>query len=151
MLIEFTCRGGKPLFKNQEDLYRYCVEHEGEEIIASLRPKVNTPAKKKMFAFYHANVLQCAMIGYTAAGYPGMDTVKADYLLRAELAKDFIEKPDGSYEPVMLDKRNFTKARLLKYLQDCIFFIESDLQVRVPSADEYRAAIATGRNFIDVK
>lgn len=150
-ILEFTAKGGKPVWKNPDDLYRHCVEHEGEDITVQMLPTVKTAKKLKMFRFYYVNVLHCAVIGYTHAGYPAMDTVKADYLLRAECAKSFIEKPNGEFEPIMLDKRSMTNARLLKYLQDCIHFIESELGVRVPSAEEYRMQRDTGISFREVR
>lgn len=149
-IFEFKALDGKPVF-SYDDFHRFCLEHEGGEIIMHCRPKASTPEKMKMYAFYHVNILNCATLGYTYRGYNGIDNVKSDYLLRAEFAKDFIEKPDGTYESIMLDKRGMTKTRLFKFIQDCIFFIEQDLQVEVPSAEEYKIKKETGRNFKEVK
>jgi hypothetical protein len=140
-------KDGALSFTTKEQLSAFCREHDQEELLVYLKPAAKGSEKMKLYAFYHVNVLQCAVMGYTYAGYPGIDAVKADYLLRAEFAKDFIQKPDGTYIPVMLDKRGMTKARLLKYVTDCIFFIETELQQRVPESEEWKLKVKTGRNF----
>ena len=145
-IFKCTAIDGEPVWAS-EDFRRYLIEHEGEELILHAKPSVKTAEKLKMYAFWHVNILNCAVLGYTYAGYPGMDTVKADYLLRAEFAKDFIQKPDGTYIPIMLEKKSMTKARLLKLLQDAIQFIEQDLQVEVADAQEWKVKKITGRNF----
>lgn len=145
------CRDGKMITINQEDERNYALEHDGEIIICHYKPAAKTSEKMKMYAYYHSAILDCAVIGFTYIGYEGIDKVKADYLLRAEFAKDFIMRPDGSVQPVMMDKKNMTKARLLKYLQDCIMFIESELQQRVPDSDEYKYKKLTGKSFKPVK
>jgi hypothetical protein len=147
-IFKAFARGGKPVFG--PDMNSYCIEHEGEELFVHVEPAVQLSSKMKLYAFYHVNILECAVIGYTAAGYEGIDKVKADYLLRAEFAKDFIKLPDGSYKPIMLDKKGMTMPRLLKYVQDCIFFIENELQIRVPEAEEFKLKKATGRNFLNI-
>lgn len=150
-IFSAVAANGKLTFVNEEHLKWYMSEHDTEELAVHIMPTVKLSQKLKMYAYYHANVLNCAVLGYTAAGWPGIDNVKADYLLRAEFAKDFIKKPNGDYVPIMIDKRNMTKARLLKFIQDCIFFIESDLGIEVPSTDEYRVKKTTGRIFKEVK
>jgi len=149
-IFPFTCKDGRVVWTYPEDVRKYCIEHEGEEIYAGFDPAVKLSAKMKLYAFYHVNILNCAVIGYTYAGYEGIDKVKADYLLRAEFCKDFIKKPDGTYQPIMLDKRNMTAARLVKFVQDCIMFIEETLQVDVPSSEEYKLSKGTGRSFKNV-
>lgn len=149
----FTAKAvnGKIVVSEPDHLNFYAIEHDNEELFVHVEPIVQLPEKMKLYAYYHVNILQCAVIGYTAAGYPGIDTVKADYLLRAEFAKDFIRKPDGSYTAIMLDKRNMTKTRLLKFAQDCIFFIETELGIIVPSSEEFKIKKATGKNFKEIK
>lgn len=151
--VLFSARaiGGKLLFYNPEHLAMYLAEQEGEELIVHAVPAAKLSTKMKMYAYYHKVILNCAMIGYTHAGYSGLDLVKTDYLLRAEFAKGFIQKPNGEYQPIMLDKRGMTKTRLHKYLEDCIFFIETELQVIVPDSENYKANKDSGRNFKTVK
>lgn len=141
---------GKLKFSS-DDIGKYCKEHEGESLFIHIEPLAQVPEKLRMYAFWHVNILQCAVIGYTYAGYSGVDTVMADYLLRSEFAKDFIKNPDGTYTPIMLDKKNMTKARLLKLMQDAIFFIEDTLQTQVPSAEEWKVRKLTGKNFKEIK
>jgi hypothetical protein len=147
--IFFPCRSesGKLKDLNYDDLDKFLLEHEGEDLFMFLKPVAKASEKMKMYAYYHVNVLKCAVIGYTAAGWEGIDEVKADYLLRAQFAKDFVMNPKKQWEPVVLDKREMTKARLLRYMVDCIFFIEEELKTRVPSSDEYKLKVKTGREF----
>ena len=151
IIFKAFVKDGKLKFTDPEDVFKMCVEHEGQSLLVHFKEESKTSEKMRMFAFYYVNILQCALIGYTNAGYEGLDIVKTDYLLRAEFAKDFIQKPDGSWVAIMLDKRNMTKARLLKYITDCIFFIENELQVTVPSSDEYKVSVQTGKDFKKIK
>lgn len=152
--VIFTAKAlnGYIVFDNMEELSMYALEHEQEELMVHIIPAAKVSPKLKMYKYYHKVILNCAMIGYTHAGYPNLDLVSTDYLLRAELAKSFVEKPGGEYQPIMLDKRNMTKARLHKYLEDCIFFIETQLQVIVPDSEAYKSGGDTGnRNFKTIK
>ena len=150
MIVKATAKEGRLLFNNPEDIRMYCIEHDGEDLFVHFQQEAKTADKYKMYAFWYTNILECALLGYTAAGYENLDKVHCDYLLRSELAKDFIRKPDGSYQVIMLDKKNMTKPRLHKLLQDAIFFIENDLQIRVPGSEEFKLKKATGRNFLNI-
>lgn len=138
-------------FYNTYDLEKYCSMHEGEDLIISIKPFAKTGAKMRMYAFYHGPLLDCAVIGFSRQGYEGVDKVKADYLLRAEFAKDFLLKPNGEAIPIMLDKRQMTKDRLTKFITDCLFYIETNLEMTVPDAEEYKANKGTNRNFKRIK
>ena len=140
-------QNGRLVFYNSEDVQKVLDENDGEDIIIEMKPESKTSQKMKMYAFYHGPLLHCAMIRYTFAGWDGIDKVKADYLLRAEFAKDFIKRPDGEYVPIMIDKRKMTKNRLLKYIQDCLLFIEIELKQSVPDSESYKASKGTGHNF----
>ena len=146
-ILTARSNGERLFFYNSKDFAKLLTETAGEDLIISVKPKAKSAEKLRMFAYYHGPVLHCAMMGFTAMGYDGIDKVKAEYLLRAEFAKDFIKKPDGSYQVIMLDRSAMTKARFLKYLQDCLLFIENDLKMNVPDSEEYLVSKATSRNF----
>lgn len=149
-IFTFLSKDGKLCVTNPEDLRTYCYENDEQELIGEFKPVAKTSPKLRMYAFYHKVILHCAVIGYTYRGWSGIDKVKADYLLRAEFAKDYIQKPDGEYQVIMMDKRGMTKVRLHKYMSDCIFFIEEDLQQRVPDSEAYKLSRDTGRNFTKI-
>lgn len=150
VIFSAVSRGNALVWHNPDDLERYLIEHRDEELFIHIELAAKLSQKMQMYKFYHRVILQCAVIGYTAVGYEGVDNVKADYLLRSEFAKDFIKGPKG-WEPIILDKRNMTKARLHKYLEDCIFFIENELQQGVPDSEAYKINKATGKNFRPVE
>lgn len=141
---------GELVFSNPQDLTGFLMEHPEEVLLVHIELEAQTSAKMRMYAYYYRVILPCAVIGYTTAGYEGIDNVHADYLLRAEFAKDYIKK-GNDYVPIVLDKRNMTKPRLHKYMSDCIFFIENQLQQRVPDSEEYKINKQHGGNFQTVK
>lgn len=147
VIFSATASGGNLIFENSMHLSMYCKEHEGETLFIHIQPDKQLSKKLQMYKYYHKVVLECAVIGYTSAGYPGMDTVKADYLLLAELAKDFIEMPDGKYQPRVMDKRDMTNSRLHKFISDAIFFIENEFDIEVPDSESYKISVGTGRDF----
>lgn len=146
-LFDARCIDKKLVFTNSADLEKYCIQHSSEEIIVQLKLAARVGPKMRLYAFYHGPLLEVAMIGYTYAGYEGIDKVKADYLLRAEFAKDFIKRPDGTYVPIMMDKHKMSQPRLFKFVQDCVFFIERDLQQTIPDSEEYKISKNAGRNY----
>lgn len=150
-IFKATCKSGKLLFHNTYDLEKYSLHSDGEEVIVSIKPLAKTGQKIRMYSFYHGPLLDCAVMGFSRQGYEGVDKVKADYLLRAEFAKDFLLKPNGEAIPIMLDKRQMTKDRLNKFLTDCLFFIETELEMTVPDSEEYKANKGSKRNFSRIK
>lgn len=147
VVFEAAASDGKLFFSNTTDLEKYCIEHDSEVLFVHIEPVAQLSEKAKMYAYYHRVILKCAVIGYTAAGYEGLDDVTTDYKMRAEFAKTFIKNPKGDWEPIIIDKRNMTKARLHKYLSDCILFIELTLQVMVPDSEEWKLKKETGIEF----
>lgn len=150
-IFNFTAKNGKPIWHNIYDFERFLMENEGMELYVTFKQANKLSEKWKMYNFYHGVILNCAIVGYTKAGYSGIDKVKADYLLRAEFAKDFIVGPGGKTTVIMIDKSTMSKSRLLKLLQDSIQFIEEDLQMEVPDSNEWKAYKASGKNFTTVK
>lgn len=134
-------------FYNHFDVARYCHQYDGIEMIVTIKQAAKVGEKMKLYAYYHGPLLDCAVIGFTNAGYPGVDKVVADYLLRAEFAKDFVLNNKNEAIPIMLDKSKMSKSRLLKFIQDSIFYIETHLQQEIPDAAEYKTKKETGKNF----
>lgn len=147
IVFSATGTGGKIKWSNPEDLEKYLIEHDGEKLFVHIEPEAQLSEKTAMYAFLHRVVYPCAVIGYTACGYSGIDNVKAEYLLKAEFSKDFIKKPNGEYQVIILDKTKMTKARLHKFMSDCIYFIESELQMTVPDSETYKLNKLNGNNF----
>lgn len=150
-IFKANARNGKFLWHNIYDLERFLLENEGVELWCVFKQANKLSEKYKMYAYWHGPLLECAVNAYTRAGYSGIDKVKADYLLRAEFAKDFILKPDGSTQVIMLDKSGMTKARLLKLLQDSIQFLEQEMETECPDSEEWKIKKETGRNFKEIK
>ena len=63
----------------------------------------------------------------------------ARYKLQAEFCKaELVNESTGEVEVYLLELSKMNKRRLLKFLQDCIFFIESELGQRIPDSQEYK-------------
>lgn len=150
-IFRSICKNGFIVSLNPEDERKYALEHEGQEIFKTYKLAARVSEKMRLYSFYHGPLLDCAVIGFTYRGEPGIDKVKADYLLRAEFAKDFIKRADGTYTPIMIDKKDMSKPRLLKFVQDCLFFIETELGQSVPDSDAYKISKETQRKMRRVK
>jgi len=124
---------------NNPDFRPFLWEHKGKEVVMTISPAAVLSEKEQMYAFYHKVVLSSAISAFTEAGWEAMDKVKADYMLKAECAKGIMyNKITGQEEAYLEDKSAMNKARLHKYISDCIHLLEADFGVRVPSADEFR-------------
>ncbi len=138
------------LFQN-EDFSKYLKENEDVTLVMQLQPKVKQSEKERMYAYYHGPLLGVAVLAFTDAGYEMMDKVKADYLLKLECAKATMVK-NGEEEIYLEDKSKMTKDRLYRFISDCIFFLEDELNIQgVPDAESYRNREATGHGFKSVK
>lgn len=149
----FTAKAhvGGLLWSNMEDLVKFCQENLGEELTVTVSLSAKTSKKLKMYAYWHVAILPAAVICFTEAGYSGIDTVKADFMIRAEMARDYAMKPDGDPFIVVMDKRGMTNKRLHKLISDALWFLEEQFGHIVPSAEEWKLARDTGINFKPVK
>jgi hypothetical protein len=150
-IFKFHAKDGKAVYHNVYDYERFLRENEGVELYGTYKQANKLSEKWKMYNYYYGVILQCAILAYTKAGWPGVDKVKADYLLRAEFAKDFILGPNGKQTVIMLDKSGMTKARLLKLLQDCIQYLEEEFGQECPDSTEWKMKKETGREFKEHK
>ena len=136
---------------HQSDFVKYLQEKGDKQLIVTLDEVANYPEKERMYAYYHGPLLDCAVQGYAAAGWEGVDKVVADYKLLAEVGKDFVKNPQGEYEAYLLPKSGMTKDRFHKYLHDCILFLETELNQKAPDSESYKMKEQTGYWFKSVK
>jgi hypothetical protein len=126
---------------------------QGKEVRMELRPAVKAGTKQAMYDYYHGPFMAIAIQAYTNAGYEGMDEVKCDYMLKAEVAKGTMTTPEGE-EIYLLDKSRMTKERLIKFVNDCIDHLIINLDVpkeNIPDSEMYKNMMSTGHAFKSVK
>jgi hypothetical protein len=151
-IFRATPKNSKLTWHNIYDLERFLTENEGIELTITMKQTSKLSEKIRMFNFLFGPLLECAVIGYTRAGYEGMDKVKARYKLQAELAKgEIYNAKTGKTEIYLLELSGMSKARLLQFIQDCIFYLEAELQMEVPDSDAYKLKKLTGREMKIVK
>lgn len=137
------------LISNQ-DFIDYLSENAEVELYVQIQHKASLTEKELMYAYYHRVVLGIAISALTDAGYELMDKVKADYILKSHCAVGTMIK-NGEEVIYLEDKARMPKKRLYKYISDCIFFLESELGVRVPSSESYKNKEKYGYAFESVK
>jgi len=151
-IFRATPKNNKLIWHNVYDLERFLIENEGIDLTITMKQTSKLSEKVRMFAYLFGPLLECAVIGYTKAGYEGMDKVKARYKLQAELAKgEIYNGKTGKTEIYLLELSTMPKSRLLKFIQDCIFFLEAELQMEVPDSDAYKLKKINGRDMKSVK
>lgn len=123
---------------SQKDFDSFIRENLGKEMVVSIKPKIKVAEKQLMYAYYHRVILQCAVVGWTAMGEENMNGAIADYKLKSYCAVSTFINKDNEEEMYLEDKAKMSKDRLTRYLSDCIHFIESKLQTRVPDSQEYK-------------
>lgn len=134
-----TPKRGRLIFDNLIDIECYCIENEGIDLVISIKHASKTSQKQKMYNFLHGPILDYAVVGYTNAGYEMMDKVKALYKLKAEFGKEVMfNTKTGEDEYYLIELSRASKKRLLKFIQDCIFFLEAELNQKVPDSTEYK-------------
>lgn len=150
LILKAIAKDGRLSFLNQIDLGKFCIEYDNKELLIEIKEYNKSGAKAKLFAYYFAVVLKTATAAYRSTGEM-IDDVESDYRLRAEFSKTFIKDKSGEYIAVLKDKRDMTKDELLQYVQDCIFFIESNFGWQVPDSASYKMLKKTGKNYQPVK
>lgn len=137
---------------NKPGFQEYIETFIDHEIIVEMKPKVQAGEKLQMYAFYRGPLMDVAVECFTAAGYEGVDKVVAHYLLQAQCAKDFVIDANGNEKPYTISMSDMITKRLHKYIQDCIFFLESELGAQnIPDAEIYKNKERTGHSFKSVK
>lgn len=144
-------KGGLP-YNHQDDIFKYLTEKEGVAQTITFIDTGSLSEKQLMYAFLFGPIMHCAVNGFTAAGYEGVDKAKARYMLEAEFCKAEIynsrtQKVDIYTESVA----HMSKKRLYKFITDVLFFLETELGQRVPDAEAFKARMASGRNYEQVK
>jgi hypothetical protein len=149
-IFSATSKGGRLIFDNRVDLEMYCIENDGIDLVVEIYKEAKLSEKHKMYNYLFGPLMDCAVRGFTQLGYEGMDKVKARYKLEAEFLKEEMMGPQG-HEIYTLDVSGIDKARLLKFIQDVIFFLETDLKQTVPDSSTYKMMKLTGRALKSVK
>lgn len=151
-IYKAVCNKGRFLFFNNFDVERYCIENDGIEVDLSVRHTAKTPEKMRLYAFIFGPLMDSAVRGFTRQGWESMDKVKARYRLQAEFCKEeMYNSKTKQIETYLIDLSSMSKARLLKFAQDCIFFIETELETETPDSEEWKAKQLTGKNYKQVK
>jgi hypothetical protein len=145
-MFEATIINGK-LVPRSEAMQAYLSENEREEVIVEIKLKKKTSEKLRMYAYLNSVIYPNAIKAYERLGEFGFDDVSIDYKLKAMFAKAYRLDGSGHEEPYLLDKRSMNKKRLYKYMQDCIYFIETELEWAVPDSHLYKAKRDTGLEF----
>jgi hypothetical protein len=120
-----------------ESSYKWIASNIGQKFMVYLTPWDPSDEKLLMYAYYYASVLESARIGFRRQGYHGMDKDKCDNELKLMFASYKYMTPKGE-RIGMLDKRRMSKPRLHQFIEDCILFIEQDLETQVITVEEFK-------------
>jgi len=143
-------KNGKAYPSNPVDYEKYLLENDGEDLHYSIRPLSKVSPKMRLYAYLFGPLMTVAVRGYIHRGYHGIDRVQARYKLQAEFAKkELYNEISGETEITLEDLSGMTKARLLQFVTDCVFYIEEHLEQTVPDSAEYKAM--KGDGFMSMK
>lgn len=138
----------KLIWNNKYDLERFCVENSGIEMVVSFKPMAKTSEKMRLYAFLFGPLLDCAVKAFSDAGWELLDKNQALQLLKIEFAKDVMIHPKTGNEIVFtMELSKMDKARLLKFIQDIILYLEMEFGQETPSSDEYKNLRLHGRAY----
>jgi hypothetical protein len=151
-LFQLTPEQGKLKIIHGGDLERYLHEKEGIPQIVKLKDYASSTEKERMFSFLFGPCMSCAVDGFTAQGYEGVDKVKARYMLEAEFCKAESYNPKTGKTSVYIEGvSSMGVKRLHKFITDVLFFLETELGQKVPDAEAFKLRVKTGRDYEPVK
>ena len=129
----------------QKDFQDYIQSNIDKKLNIVISPAESLPEKERLYRYYHKVILNVAISVFTNDGWEGVDKVKADYLLKAECAKEVMYNSKTNSEDIyLLDKASMNKDRLRKFISDCINYLEIERGARVPDSAAYLTEINTG-------
>ena len=137
---------------NTKDARDYLLEKEGVPQYITMQDADKISKKLKMYNYLYKVVYPAAVNAFRHHGYEGANTAWVDHKLKSWFAMKSLETKEGEtdeYYPE--DKGSMSKDRLHKYLSDCIFFVEKELDCRVPDATEYKIYQQSGRKYKKIK
>lgn len=134
---------------HNQDFIDYLSQMADTELYMELRPKAKLSEKQMMYSYYYKVIIQSAQQGLEDLGWELLNKQKVDHILKSQCAVGIMIK-DGVEHEYLEDKSSMDKKRLHKFITDCIFFIESELQVRVPSSQSFKDKERFGREFQSV-
>ena len=144
----FNLIPSKGKLPRHDDLEKYLLEKEGVTQTITLRDTAKLSEKMALFSYLFGPVMDCAVHGFTHAGYEGVDKVKARYMLEAELCKEEVYNEKTKKVSIYIESvSKMGKKRLTKFVNDALFFLEVELGQKVPDSDEWKAKLSSGRNF----
>lgn len=150
-LFNITPTNGMLPIKNG-DLTKYLTEKEGVLQLVKFKDFAKSTEKERSFAFLFGPTMSCAVDGFTAQGYEGMDKVKARYLLESMFCKAEAYNPKTGKVSVYTESvAHMGIKRLHKFIGDVLFFLEAELGQRVPDAEAFKKKVSTGRDYESVK
>lgn len=137
--FRFKPKDGKFNFNNPHHVEMFLRQNEGTPMIATLKEEAVTAEKQRMYAYFEVVVKPIAM-DFFSKEWEGIDEYTAEENLKLLFAKkgEVVSNITGEVKIVLWNKRDMPKARLHKFLTDCIFFLESHGWT-VPEADTYKA------------
>jgi hypothetical protein len=148
IILQATPRKGKLVFENAVDHDKYMEQFEGILLEVSMIPLAKLSEKAKMYRYLFGPLADSAMRGYIKRGYEGMDKVIAVYKLRAEFGKDHIYNSiTKEWEPYLIELKKMNKERLLQFINECIHYIETNLEVEAPDSQQWKSIKIHGRKF----
>ncbi len=131
-----------------EDYTKYLLENEGIEQRVNLKQSARISEKERLYNYFFGPVMSTAVIGFTNAGYTGIDKVKARYIIEAEFAKEQVYNPIKDTTMTRTEHvSSMSKGRLLKLVVDTLFFIELELGCAVPDAEQFKMQLKTGKGY----
>ncbi|HHT9135854.1 MAG TPA: hypothetical protein ACFYEK_01275 [Candidatus Wunengus sp. YC60] len=143
---------GKLEVSNKDDFTKYLLENEGVLQSTTLKPASRIGDLQKMYSFLHGPLLSCAIQAFTHAGMVGVDKVKARYILEAELCKAEIFNPKTGKVHIYIESvSGMNKQRLLKFIVDVIFYLETEFNQITPNSEEFKVWLRTGKKMKIIK
>lgn len=137
--FEAVSKDGQMMYLSRNQVEGYCRQYEGQSFIVTFQQKDKLSDKQRMYNFLYGPLLDCAVKALEDMGYDGMDKVIACHMLRDQFAKDYIlNLKTNDREPYLLEIGRMSKDRLLKFINDSIYFIEQDLSHPVPDSQQYK-------------
>jgi len=143
--IELTLKkdekGVTLVMRNREFILSQCEQMflKGiHEVDLTAELKRQTKPSNKQLAFYFREIIPKCVAGLKDAGYMGIDLSKAHDYLKDMFFCEILEGINSDYIRIPRSLSTATSEELTEYIEKCITFITSELNVRIVSPDEYK-------------
>jgi hypothetical protein len=147
LLLTGTCYDGKIKWNNVDELKRFCIHYDGEDVVVRINKTTDITKKEKLFAYLFGPLLDTLQTGFAHAGYGDLSKKDCYIIMKQRYgSKPWYNPLSKKEETILVDFSDdkTTQDELLEFINNIVIFLERDLEVEAPDSEAYKVQMRLG-------